>query len=604
MSDSENSDSETAEEQYPEEEEEELYPDEDDFWDVSESDEEKDESSSDSDNKDSASTKPKVLHPTRSAQYAILCNLCSRSSVTSYCIPCCVSLCSNCVDKHTYNSSKPHKVVPYLEKYDATKYPECKEHAKKECQFYCEDCDIPLCHTCVPSDKHRGHKISDDLGKGKREKVKKDLKELKEKIFPFYQKLALDLQGEKTAVKKHYERLDAAVSKYGDTLLKKMKAVVEKEKSCIIEGKSKHISTLEKQEISIAKKMSKLERRILELNQMLDTSNEFIASEYESKNSKFNRMPSRKIIPLLKFVPNMINENDLHQNFGFLTFSAVTQDKDGFIMTNPSAHKPEIIKTVATGKKGCLSSVECCSNSEVWTTWGKIMKLHNLNGELLKSIKTKSGYNVGDITTTKKGYLVYSDPDSKTINRMKKKTIKEVITLHGWTPCSVCSTSLDGLLVIMTSNDKKQSKVIRYTDSFEESLTAQFDDNGVPLYSKSSNTKYVSENKNLDICVADMGSRSVVVVNQTGCLRFRYTGSPSAFKTSLKPDGIATDSHSQILTADSHNKRIHFLDQDGHFLRYIAVDKSDCPFSFCVDTNNTLFVAGKKSGEIKMITYT
>lgn len=115
------------------------------------------------------------------------------------------------------------------------------------------------------------------------------------------------------------------------------------------------------------------------------------------------------IIPLLKFVPKMINENDLHQNFGFLTFSAVTQDKNGFIMTNPSAHKPEIIKTVATGKKGCLSSVECCSNSEVWTTWGKIMKLHKLNGELLKSIKTKSGYNVGDITTTKKGYLVYSD---------------------------------------------------------------------------------------------------------------------------------------------------------------------------------------------------
>lgn len=52
MSDSENSDSETAEEQYPEEEEEEeeLYSD-DDFWDVSESDEENDELSSDSDNK-------------------------------------------------------------------------------------------------------------------------------------------------------------------------------------------------------------------------------------------------------------------------------------------------------------------------------------------------------------------------------------------------------------------------------------------------------------------------------------------------------------------------------------------------------------------------
>lgn len=608
MSDSENSDSDTAAEECSddkelEEEEREFYIDEDDFWDVSETEDEIDESTPDSNNKDSALKKTTVLHPIHSAQYAILCSLCSTSSVTSYCIPCCASLCSNCVDKHTYSSSKPHKVVPYQEKNVATKYPECKEHAKNYCQFYCADCDIPLCHTCFSSAKHRRHKISGDLKKGKKEKVIKDLKELKENIFPFYQKIALDLQREKTAVEKHYERLDAAVSKYGDNLLKKMKAVVEKEKSCIMEGKSKHISTLEKQEISIAKKMSKLDRHILKLKQLLDTSNEFIASEYESKNSKFNRMPSRKIIPLLKFVPNRIDENNLHQHFGFLTFSAVTQDKDGFIITKPSAHKPEIIKTITTGRKGGISSIEWCSNSEVWTTWGKIMKLRNLNGELLKSIETKSGYNVGNVTTTKKGYLVYSDPDSKTINRMKKKNIKEVITLHGWTPCSVCSTSLDGLLVTMISNDKKQSKVIRYTDGFEESLTAQFDDKGVPLYSKSSK-KFVSENKNLDICVADRGSLAVVVVNQTGRLRFRYTGSPSTIKTSLKPDGIATDSHSQILTADSLNKRIHILDQDGHFLRYIAVDKSDCPLSLCVDTKNTLFVAGKKSGEIKMITYT
>lgn len=120
---------------------------------------------------------------------------------------------------------------------------------------------------------------------------------MKENIFPLYQNIALDLQREKTAVEKHYERLDDAVSKHGDNLLKKMKAVVEKKKSCIMERKSKHISTLEKQEISIAKKMSKLDRHILKLKQLLDTSDEFIASEYESKNSKFNRMPSRKIIP-------------------------------------------------------------------------------------------------------------------------------------------------------------------------------------------------------------------------------------------------------------------------------------------------------------------
>lgn len=608
MSDSENSNSDTNDEgEYSEDEvdEEEIFSDTDDFWEESDSDEENKESSSDSDSntKDSASAHSTGLHPNCSGQCAIVCNLCETSSVTSYCIPCCFKLCSNCVEKHIYSSSKLHKVVAYHERHAATKYPECEEHATKECRFYCLDCDVPFCHACISSGKHTGHKISDDLGKGKREKVKNDLKELKEKIFPLYQTIALDLQGEKAAVEKHYERVDAAVSKYRENWLKKIKAVVENQRSFIKERKSKHMSTLEKQEYSIAKKISKLERRITEMKHLLETSNEYIASEYKSKNSKLSKMPSRKRIPLLKFVPNRIDENDVHRSFGFLTLSAVTQDREGFVVTNPSLHNPEINKTVATGKKGCLSGVECCSNGEIWTTWGKIMKLYNLKGEVVKSVKTKSEKKAGDITTTKKGYLVYSDPDLRTINRMKKKNIKEVIKLHGWTPCSVCSTSLDGLLVAMISSDKKYSKVIRYTDSLKECLTAQFDDKGVPLYSKSSK-KYVSENRNLDICVADKGSLAVVVVSQVGRLRFRYTGSPSTLKTSLKPDGIATDSYCQILTADSHNKRIHILDQDGHFLRYIAVDRSDCPLNLCVDSENNLLVAGKKSGKIKIITYT
>ena len=50
--------------------------------------------------------------------------------------------------------------------------------------------------------------------------------------------------------------------------------------------------------------------------------------------------------------------------------------------------------------------------------------------------------------------------------------------------------------------------------------TVQFNDKGQPLYSGNTNIKYISKNRNLDICVADCGTGAVLVVNQAGKLRF------------------------------------------------------------------------------------
>ncbi|XP_034308292.2 uncharacterized protein [Magallana gigas] len=538
------------------------------------------------------------------------CDLCETAIVHSYCDFCHVNLCMSCIGKHISDGYDKHKIVQFQERRSTLIYSKCKTHPHKSCEFQCKDCNnIFVCPSCMASKQHKGHNFVDvtEVYKTKKNDIKKDTKELENHISPTYEGIERDLENQLANLDGGYEKLTTTMSKQGEQWHREIDIVINKMKTEIGEIKERHRELLQKH-LNEIKQIQSLIKETLHALRKIEKSTEISSTmQYCSKIREFSKLPPKVQVSLPTFIPKPIDLEKLYSLFGQITpLSTATKENvlsqyQPYTLVREPLDEPELVTTIQTEYE-YLRSVTCLNEDRIWTSgWGRNIKCFNIEGSLLQTIQTVIFPN--DIAVDSNGDLLYSDGEAKTVNKVMNGQTEELIRLQGWEPSKLCVTSTDDLLVAMFSNDQNQSKVVRYLGSTEKQ-TIQFDEKGKPLYSGNATPKYITENKNHDICVADCRARAVVVVNQDGKLRWRYTGHPSVTKNEpFKPFGITTDSQSRILSADTGNHCIHILDQNGQFLRYIDNCDLEEPYGLCVDNNDSLFVSEYSKSNVKKIKY-
>lgn len=233
----------------------------------------------------------------------------------------------------------------------------------------------------------------------------------------------------------------------------------------------KYMAYLKKREDEITCIISEIQQNMSDMKRLLDSYDVCHVCSYKSKIAVFRKLPPKLTVCLPKFIPHQIDEAEINQQLGVvLKLKVITREYDpSFIskevipflpkrplMTNPIA----MTYIVTESGNNQLCYVSCVSNTEIWTSGcDEFLRLYNLEGKLVKFIKTKSGKVPIAIAIIRFDDLIYADNYDRSLNIVKGTEVHTMIRLQEWRPIGVCSSSSDELLLLMVNDSYNQKKL-------------------------------------------------------------------------------------------------------------------------------------------------
>eukprot|EP00105_Crassostrea_gigas_P013445 XP_011429764.1 PREDICTED: uncharacterized protein LOC105329957 [Crassostrea gigas] len=547
-----------------------------------------------------------MMESRNEAQHLMECDLCQQP-VSFFCRRCGVNLCDTCIAIHLRVKSKNgHDIVDYTSKDDDDTC-HCDSHPQHDCSAYCKTCDAPICILCV-SIKHKSHEMSELSDKieellkviakenGRLQSSKHEL----EKILENTTKML-------STISSIYKQRKDEVTARGEEWHKQIEEIVKKLHQELDDMQKEHEAILQKQKKEFEEMIGKV-----------DETNRKTIKLQKSKNVK----EMQTFVPVIQNRKNLnevsqysfptfyeckIDPNYLQTYFGYVDKMQVKKNsllenefKERELPGRRTLNVPTVTSVIDTGfpadeNDNRLYDMAVTDDNKVWMGGActEELKLFDFNGYIhhTVSITTEGLY----ICMYNK-QVVYSDQNDNTVRMITDTdTVVTMFTTGDWTPYGITSAASGDLLVCLRKDD--QYKVVRYSSTGTVLQEIQYDSQCQPLYKEAT---YITENVNGDIIVTDWEKDDVIAVDRLGIFRYSYSGKDRNF-TALS---VATDSVGHVIVTDDGGDKIHMLDRDGRFLRYIIPEGGiRKPRAVCILGHGEMMVGECETGIIKRIKY-
>nr|XP_022312068.1 uncharacterized protein LOC111117298 [Crassostrea virginica]XP_022312069.1 uncharacterized protein LOC111117298 [Crassostrea virginica] len=549
------------------------------------------------------------------AQDVITCDLCDKPT-QQFCNSCQVNLCDTCVKKHRDEfKSLIHEVVPFLERKIQLVFPECREHSGQRCEVNCKKCNQPVCVKCIGLGPHKGHDVEEltESHEIKVRKIKSDTEEIKANIIPKYQNKDQNIGITISKTKSKIDDLGKESKKLRKLWHQEVDNIFDKIDSLSQSLGEENLNALQGYHDKIRNLISEI-NKIVKENEKLSSSNNLMeVNKYQSKLNEYQDFPEHVDLKFPFLASNIDKGKELSIEIG--GFRATLKEMSQPSLSTGGSHlttgigklmdKVRVIATIPTTYKP-LHAVACVGEAEAWI-YGKNKTITDIDihGTVKFTVTTTCPDGPNDISVTRGRELIYNDGNSRTVNIVRDWMSETLITApKGWTPGILCCTRSGDILVhVYTgSGPQTKNKIIRYQgENIKQEINN--DGEGNSIFKDGEYALFISENNNGDVCVSDFKACTLVVVDNTGKVRFRYDGTPARREKSFGPADTVTDALDQIIVTDFNNDCLHILDQNGQFLRCVDDCGLEGPVGLSVDSEGRLWVGSFKTGEIKVIEY-
>ncbi|XP_062612551.1 uncharacterized protein LOC134274302 [Saccostrea cucullata] len=544
------------------------------------------------------------------AQDVFTCDLNCDNPTQQFCNSCQVSLCGDCINKHVESlKSETHDIVPFKDRSERLVFTSCASHPNQKCEGHCQQCGVPVCFRCLTG-PHSGHTVKDmsEVVQQMKEEIKTETEEIEFLISRLTisgasidQKISNMTEKFKT-MEREGENLRKTWHKEVDNIFDTLQLTIRKMKNRRLSAFKTYQSMLQNSASNLGLK-TKENKKILKSNKVSDVQN------YKSDLKDFRDIPIDVDMKIPSLKINTVQGGELSIELGeykaTLTQTSISSGTEDIsvLYVRKLLDKAQVIANIPSGIIP-LGTIICIGSNEVWACGeDKFIRRINIRGFMKDMINTECKPCPNDISVTRQGELIYSDYGNRTVNIVRQGRIETLITLpQRWHPLGFCCTRSGDILISMYTPDEFHKKIVRFQG---QTASTEIDKDGLGhnIFKCGEMGLCVEENYNGDICASDYDAKTVIVMDKTGRVRFKYDGTEARRNKPFQPMYIGTDSHSLIIITDVNNDCLHILYQNGQFIRCVDNCGLLRPVRLSVDRKGRLWVGSQESGEIKVIQY-